>query len=150
MEAYTKKIINRMGRLFEGFGVNPITGRIFGCLISSEEPKPLTEIAGVLELSKAAISIHIRVLEQMGYCDKLAMGSDRQHYYTVSESYLVNSYLKRIESERMFLRDLKKLMSSGEDENSIAHKRLESLYNFTDFMIGVQKKSLDEWEKDHC
>ena len=148
MDDFKDKIIQRFGRLFETFGVNPILGHIFGYLISSDEPKPITMIAKDLDLSKAAISIHIRVLEQMGYCSKMMVGRDRQHYYVVEESYIVQSYLTRLEKEKQFLRELETLLKSDDDSSPVAKKRLESLYDFTDYMIGEQKKLLDSWDSN--
>ncbi len=141
-----KIIIDEMGRLFEEFGVNPIVGRIFGVLLSSESPKSLNEISEILSLSKAAISIQIRVLENMGYCQKLPNSKNRQHFYVLKDNYLKVVYRKRLERGKLFVEELKALNDKEEDFPDFINDRIKELIDFNKFMVDEQYKILSTWE----
>jgi len=142
MEKIEEKILERMGRLFEGFGVNPIMGRIFGLLFVSEEVLTLHTIAKTLQLSKAAISIQIRLLEDLGYCEKLPRTKDRQHYYRLREDYLEAVYTRRLEKEKQSLRGFQVLLRDHGVAADTASRRLREFLDFSHTLIGIQEKAL--------
>jgi len=142
-------IIEEMGYLFEEFGVNPILGRIFGVLISSKTAKSLIEISELLSLSKAAVSIQIRVLEKLGYCHKLPKTKNRQHFYVLRDNYLEIVYRKRIEKEKAYLEVFRKLKHSSNKSSKFINTRISEFINFNDFMINNQYNALSKWLKVH-
>lgn len=140
-------IIEEMGYLFEEFGVNPILGRIFGVLLSSKSAKSLIEISELLSLSKAAVSIQIRVLEKLGYCQKLPKTINRQHFYVLKDNYLEIVYTKRIQKEKAYLEIFNKLNHSQNESSTIVNTRISEFINFNNFMINNQYTALSKWQK---
>lgn len=140
-------LINEMGILFENFGVNPIMGRIYGLLLESESPISLIDISETLNLSKAAISIQIRILENLGYCSKLPKTNDRQHYYILNDDYLEDVYRLRIEKELSTINKLEKLLKKKKNISKIGSKRLSLFIDFNNYIIKSQLDSLRHWEE---
>lgn len=136
-----------MGILFENFGVNPIMGRIYGLLLESESPISLIDISETLNLSKAAISIQIRILENLGYCSKLPKTNDRQHYYILNDDYLEDVYRLRIEKELSTINKLEKLLKKKKNISKIGSKRLSLFIDFNNYIIKSQLDSLRHWEE---
>lgn len=144
----TDIIIEEMGRLFEKFGVNPIMGRIFGLLFTTREPKSLIEISQKLSLSKAAISIQIRILEEMEYCVKLPKTKDRQHYYALRDDYLERAYLKRIEKEKEYIRLIEKILATENNPSSLIKNRLKKFISFQQLLVEKQQDGIISWQME--
>lgn len=140
-------IVNEMGRLFEESGVNPLVGLIFGVLFVSESPVSLADIAGRLNVSKAAASIHVRLLHGMGYCRRLPPSADRQHYYQLHDDYLVRAYRSRVERERNSIATLHRLRRARAASNDLAARRLAELARFQEILIDMQNKGIALWEE---
>lgn len=142
------KITEEMGYLFEEFGVNPILGRIFGVLLCSKTAISLIELSEILSLSKAAISIQIRVLEKLGYCQKLPKTKNRQHYYVLKDNYLEIVYKKRIEKEKAYLEVFENLKGDENESSTLINTRISEFISFNYFMINNQYKALSKWHKE--
>ena len=139
-----QNLIESMGSLFEDFGVSPIAGRIFGLLLYSDDAVSLIQISKELSLSKASVSINIRLLERMGYCRKTAAGGGRQHFYILRENYLEIVYKKRLDMERSFI-------NTFSDENSEelpvhVENRISRFMEFNSYIISSQERALKEWK----
>jgi len=143
MNKYEEKSTLLMAKLFEGFGINPIVGRLFGLLLSSNSPVSLIEMKDKLNLSKAAVSIHIRLLVGLGYCEKLPKTSDRQNYYRLCSGYLESVYRNRIEREKAFLNDIEKLLEETADENPEVTRQMLDFHDFSSYLIENQIAALD-------
>lgn len=143
-----QSVIEKMGSLFDEFGLNPIMGRVFGILLSSEEALSLTAIAEALEISKASVSIFIRQLESFGYCRKLPTKGSREHFFLLRENYLPFSYGKRISRELSQLEIIREIGESGErgeDFPQFVRERIREFMAFNEFIITEQSLALDRW-----
>lgn len=98
-ERFCAELAERMARLFEESGTSPLPGRIYALLLCSHEPVSLQEMAERLGVTKAAVSIQVRMLENHGHCVKLARGRDRKDYYCIPDDHLQSSM--RMVTERM-------------------------------------------------
>ena len=74
-------IIDAMGRSAEVYGVNYTIGRIFALLYMADEPMGLDEMADELSVSKATISINIRILHSLKAVNKVRKRGSRKDYY---------------------------------------------------------------------
>lgn len=140
-------IIDEFELIFNKFGVNPIIGRIFGLLLSSNQPLSLVEIAERLSLSKASISIKIRILLDMEYCRKLPISRDRQHRYTLQHDYISKSFQIKMVEEQNYIHQIDRLSNQLKESNSLAGKRLKELKEFQQLVIRKQREILNEWEE---
>jgi len=141
-------IIKEMGYQFEKFCVNEILGRIFGILLSSQTAKSLVEISELLSLSKAAVSIQIRVLEKLGYCQKLPKTKNRQHFYVLRDNYSEVVYRKRIEKEKTYLKIFRQSEHCTKDTSTFVNVRISEFIKFNSFMIQNQNDALSKWQKE--
>ncbi|GAA4859034.1 hypothetical protein GCM10023310_42770 [Paenibacillus vulneris] len=84
-------VSNQMSLQLEYDGHSPLVGRILALLLFASEPISLQEIAEQLKVTRAAVSVHIRSMERIGLCYKIATSNDRKNYYYVSDDIDLSS-----------------------------------------------------------
>lgn len=72
-----------VGLRFDALGLPRIGGRIFGLLVVSPRPLSLDEIASVLNISRASVSINTRLFIANGSMEIRAVPGDRRQYYAM-------------------------------------------------------------------
>lgn len=80
-------IIEAFGHGISMFGMNGTLGRILGLLFFADEPMSLDEMAKELMVSKATISINIRILEDLATVYKVWKKGSRKDYYTAERDF---------------------------------------------------------------
>src|SRR5688572_19081616 len=85
MNKERQRFIERAGMLWEEDGLPRIAGRIFALSLLSEDPLSLDEIAEQLGVSKASVSTDTRLLERMGFLERITKPGDRKDYYQSTE-----------------------------------------------------------------
>ncbi|WP_218095271.1 GbsR/MarR family transcriptional regulator [Paenibacillus solanacearum] len=91
-----------MSLLFEDHGFSPLTGRLFTLLLFADRPLSLQDMAGKLEVSKAAVSVQIRTLEREALCRKMRTVKDRKDYYVISGDLGATILRSKLEQVRKF------------------------------------------------
>ena len=91
-----------MSLLFENHGFSPLTGRLFTLLLFADRPLSLQDMAGKLEVSKAAVSVQIRTLERESLCRKKPAVKDRKDYYVISGDLGATILRSKLEQVRKF------------------------------------------------
>lgn len=81
------RFISDLGHFFETYGGSEILGWIMGLLTFTADPLPLPEIAQELRISKAAASIHLRTLRQIGLVEKVSTPGDRRDFYLLHRDF---------------------------------------------------------------
>lgn len=84
-------VSNQMSLQLECEGHSPLVGRILALLLLATEPISLQEIAEQLKVTRAAVSVHIRSMERIGLCYKVATSNDRKNYYYISDDIDLSS-----------------------------------------------------------
>lgn len=110
MDERALKLVEQFGMVFEAQGVARSAGLVLGWLMLSPGPQSLDEIADGLQLSKASISLHTRLLEQLNLIQRIGMRGDRRVYYRVAE----NMWSEIMEGGRRKLQMFKTLAEEGE------------------------------------
>jgi DNA-binding transcriptional regulator GbsR (MarR family) len=105
----TDRFIERFGLLWEEDGLPRISGRIFGLALITEEALSLDEIATRLGVSKASVSNDARLLEKMGFIERVSRPGDRRDYYQSTERSFERAIGERI--RRMY--QFEALIESG-------------------------------------
>lgn len=80
-------IIEAFGRSFSLYGLPHVIGHIYGALYFADRPMGLEEIAGELGVSKATVSINIRVLESIKCVRKVWQKGSRRDYYEAERNF---------------------------------------------------------------
>ncbi|MBN2652156.1 MAG: hypothetical protein JXR63_07225 [Spirochaetales bacterium] len=139
------QIRNFYSDYFSRNGLNPLLGEIFGILLTREAPISLSNVAKELNLSKAAISVQIRILLRMGYCRKLPRSSDRMDYYVVNESHIEAVLANNIRIKKFQLEELSRICkSSPESLSPLILDRLSRIKQFRELECQMEENLLDE------
>lgn len=106
-----ERFIERAGVLWENDGLPRIAGRIFALTLISDDALSLDEIADTLGVSKASVSNDSRLLERMGFIERVSRPGDRRDYYQSTE----RSFEKAIAERLRRMSDLQQLIESGRE-----------------------------------
>lgn len=111
-------IIDAFGGCFAIYGVPEVTGHIYGVLYFADRPLGLEEIAGELGVSKATVSINVRVLEGFKCVRKVWQKGSRRDYYEAERNLtkifieiLKNCVKKELEITNDALKKSKELLA---------------------------------------
>lgn len=111
MRKAIERFIERAGMLWEEDGLPRIAGRIFALSLLSEEALSLDEIAEALGVSKASVSTDTRLLERMGFLERITKPGDRKDYYQSTERSFERAIAERIRR----MHQLEELIDSGRE-----------------------------------
>lgn len=87
MELVKSGIIDLAGKTAQDLGLGRIPGLVMGYLYLSEGERSLDEIGEELGLSKAAVSIAARRLENLELLRRVWRKGDRRSYYRVADNF---------------------------------------------------------------
>ncbi len=97
--------------MWEEDGLPRIAGRIFALALLTEGALSLDEIATRLGVSKASVSTDTRLLERMGFIERVSLPGDRKDYYQSNERSFERAIAERVRR----MNDLQKLIESGRE-----------------------------------
>lgn len=83
MEGSEQQFVERMGLICEKEGMARSAGRIFALLLLGDRPYSLDELADELQVSKASASTNARMLESLGFIERVSSLGDRRDFYQV-------------------------------------------------------------------
>ena len=109
MHRDVEAFIERCGVLWEKDGLPRIAGRIFGLTLVSPDPCSIDDIAESLGVSKASVSNDTRLLEQLGFVERVSLPGDRKVYYQITPQSLERSLETRVQR----IEEFQQLMDSG-------------------------------------
>ena len=109
MDREKEQFIERAGVLWEQDGMPRIAGRIFGLTLISPQALSLDEIAATLNVSKASVSNDTRLLERLGFVERISRPGDRKDYYQCAARGFEHTIAERLRR----LEQLQSLIESG-------------------------------------
>ncbi|MBB6098896.1 DNA-binding transcriptional regulator GbsR (MarR family) [Deinobacterium chartae] len=79
------QILEEYGQFFENYGLPRIVGRVYGLLLTTDEPAVgLEALSDRLRISRASASTAVRQLHAARMIDKVTLPGDRRDYYRVA------------------------------------------------------------------
>lgn len=136
-----RQFIESVSLVIEQVGFPRIGGRLVGLMVLAPRPLALEEIAALLKVSRASVSINTRLLIAGGVLKPCAMAEDRRRFYTMEPNFFEH----RIQSLDRYLQSLRTLSEEGmhsiAPENTEARQRLQSANLFATF-LGAQVHAL--------
>jgi DNA-binding transcriptional regulator GbsR (MarR family) len=111
MRKEIQQFVERAGLLWENDGLPRIAGRIYGLILITEDALSLDEIADALGVSKASVSTDTRLLERIGYVERISKPGDRKDYY----QHTTRSFEQAIAERIRRMHELAALIDSGRD-----------------------------------
>ena len=131
--------------IFEQFGFPRMAGRIFAFLILTEEPYVTqAQLAEILQASTGSVSTMVRLLEQVGFVERVSLPGHRRDRFRVRPDPLVEMSRRRIEGIIHIINIVEKALHTKEI-GPIATARLEraeSFYRFFPYRDGAGAGSL--------
>jgi DNA-binding MarR family transcriptional regulator len=121
------EFVARLAALAEVIGLRRTAGRLFALLLLSEEPCSLDEIARRLGVTKAAISIDGRQLEERGLVVRQRRAGDRKHYYAITEDLFGVAMRQRISHWRDVRDAVREVRGQLDASSRAARSRLATL-----------------------
>src|SRR5688572_28675623 len=73
-------ILDGLGQLADYFGYNRVMGKMYGALLLSPMPMSLDDLLNHLDVSKASVSMNMRMLENLGIVREVWVRGDRRKY----------------------------------------------------------------------
>lgn len=125
--------IEAFSLIFEGFGFPRMGGRIFAYLILSEQPYVTqAELVELLQASTGSISTMVRLLEQIGFVERVSLPGHRRDRFRLRKDPLVELTRRRIEGAIHMIDILDKAKVHREVGTKAAARleRAESFYRF--------------------
>lgn len=115
-----EQFIERMGLNAQSDGMPRIAGRLFGYFIIHGGPVSFAQLAEELKVSRGSVSTNARMLESIGFIEKVTMPGDRQDYYQLSQS----PYVRMIDGVLARMRRMQTIVDQA--DNSIPDSMQET------------------------
>ncbi|MDJ0924114.1 MAG: MarR family transcriptional regulator [Acidimicrobiia bacterium] len=116
--------------IFEQFGFPRMGGRIFAFLILTERPYVTqAELADLLQASTGSVSTMVRLLEQLGFVERVSLPGDRRDRFRVRADPLVEMSKRRIEGA-IHMIDIIEKAKHNKEIGPLATERLERAESF--------------------
>lgn len=116
LDAHEVTFVEQAGLRAQKEGQPRISGQIWAVLILADRPPTASEIARVLEVSKASVSTNTRLLEERGLIRKVTQAGKReQHYSLVKGAYAKIAEKRAIDFEDRlaFIRNCRRHMTNA-------------------------------------
>ena len=81
LRAVNDSMLDGLGKLADYFGYNKVLGKMYGALLLSPVPMSLDDLMAHLDISKASVSMNMRMLENIGLAQEVWVRGDRRKYY---------------------------------------------------------------------
>ncbi len=143
----TKQFIEKMGLMFERMGATRTAGRMMGLLLVADRPLSLTEMADLLQLSKASLSTNARMAEQISMIQRVSIPGDRRDYYEILPGSFENMLTLKIQAIDGFVGLTEEGLGAIDGINTAAHARLETMKQFYQFFKNELESSLNRWRE---
>jgi predicted transcriptional regulator len=140
-------LAEEFGLLFEEMGSTRMAGRVTAWLLLSDPPvQSLTDIAGALGVSKAAVSTAVRSLLQVGHVERVSEPGRRGDYYrsrgTRKDAVL---QLDHIQAMRSLIQRCLQLVAD-KDQTQSNYALLHEMGDFLDFLETEIPGLMERWQ----
>lgn len=141
--------IESFSLIFEQFGFPRMAGRIFALLILTEHQYVTqAELTDLLQASTGSVSTMIRLLEQLGFVERLSLPGHRRDRFRVRADPLVEMSRRRIEGIIHMINAVEKAKHNKEI-GPAATARLERAESFYRFFHIEMELALVRWLEDN-
>lgn len=145
IRAVNDSMLEGLGQLADYFGYNRVMGKMYGALLLSPHAMSLDELMEHLDVSKASVSMNMRMLENMGIVREVWVRGDRKKYYEAEVDFWkiltnvfgsrelrdINQALTTLEANITDLRTAAPELSP--DQQELAHYYIERIDQMKDF-----------------
>ncbi|MCP4304916.1 MAG: MarR family transcriptional regulator [bacterium] len=145
LQASVAEAIESFSLVFEQFGFPRMGGRIFAYLILSDEPYVTqSELTEALQASTGSISTMVRMLEQIGFLERVSLPGHRRDRFRLRTDPLVEMTRRRIEGAINVV-DILNRAKVKKEVGPIATARLERAESFYRYFHVEMELALVRW-----
>jgi DNA-binding MarR family transcriptional regulator len=140
-----QRFIEAIGGYFTQYGLPRIAGRLLGLAMVVDRPLTLDDMAAALGVSRASVSTNIRLIESVGFVDRVTIPKDRRDYYRCSSDpweARIRSGIVQIDALGAIARRGLAAVAEGE---TYARAHLEDLAEFCEFLLEEERGLLQRW-----
>lgn len=87
LQAVNDSMLEGLGQLADYFGYNRVIGKMYGALLLSPQPMSLDDLVDHLSVSKASVSMNMRMLENLGIVREVWVRGDRRKFYEAESDF---------------------------------------------------------------
>ncbi len=139
--------VEQFSLIFERFGFPRMGGRIFALMLLRDEPLcTQAQIAEELDASTGSVSTMIRLLEQLGFVERVSLPGHRRDRFRLTQDPLVEMSVRRLQGAA----EIVKIIDAARASDSLgprADARLERAMSFYKFFMDEMTQALEEWRK---
>lgn len=132
-----ERFIERMGILSQADGMPRIAGRLIGLMVLEGGPLAFGDLARRLKVSRASISTNARLLESMGFLERVTRPGERGDYFQLAtDPYirLLEGIAERRERARHLLAETRHVLAETAAGPPGALVRLDEMTHFHDIL----------------
>lgn len=133
--------------IFERFGFQRMAGRMFALMLLRDEPLVTqAQLAEELGASTGSVSTMIRLLEQLGFVERVSLPGHRRDRFKLTDDPLVEMTVRRLEGAQQMLT----IIGAARATHNIgpnADARLARAMSFYEFFADKMTLSLEEWRR---
>ena len=137
--------VERFSLVFERFGFQRMGGRMFALMLLRDEPLfTQAQLADELGASTGSVSTMIRLLEQLGFVERVPLPGHRRDRFRLTSDPLVEMTVRRLEGAH----EMVKIISAARATHNIgpnADARLARAMSFYQFFLDEMETSLAKW-----
>ena len=145
MEESVRQFVERMGLICEKEGMARSAGRLFALLLMSDRPHSLDEIADELQVSKASASTNARMLESLGFIERVAALGDRRDFYQVEH----DPWERMLRVAQTRWRDMVAVFAEAQarlpDDRGVGRRRMGEAERFHRLLLEGSEALIQEW-----
>jgi DNA-binding transcriptional regulator GbsR (MarR family) len=139
--------VERFSLIFERFGFQRMAGRIFALMLLRNEPLVTqAQLADELSASTGSISTMIRLLEQLGFVERVSLPGHRRDRFRLTDDPLVEMTVRRLEGAKQMI-DIIQAARNTHNLGPQADARLRRALSFYEFFVDAMAISLTEWRE---
>lgn len=143
-----RQYIEEMGLLMESYGVSRMAGRVLGALLVAEPAeKSAEELGAVLRASRSSISVAVRLLERVGYVERVSKPGERKDYFRNRPKAWSKLTEQQLEVVRQFKEMARRGLELLETDDPEARVGLAEMLEFYEFFEQEHPKILENWRE---
>lgn len=144
------KLVEKLGVMFEGPGLQPAAARITALLIVSDKTElTFDEIRETLKLSKSATSNAINLLLNVKRIDYITKPGDRKRYFRSDVAHWKDGLNEKFGEMSQLTDAMKEVLEQRTDETPEFNKNLSEMISLFVFIFNEIPGLFKKWEKTH-
>jgi DNA-binding transcriptional regulator GbsR (MarR family) len=145
MEGSVQQFVERMGLICEKEGMARSAGRIFALLLIGDRPYSLDELADELQVSKASASTNARMLESLGFIERVSSLGDRRDFYQVEH----DPWERMLRVAQTRWRDMVAVFAEAQlklpEDRAVGRRRMGEAERFHRLLLDGSDQLIQDW-----